>query len=295
MLNSLENNSTVKQDVEQRKNGSTKVLSRTTIANLGKTRTSASINVDYAKDKELINNGFQKLVSNVALKKVINKSSKVQTAKKKESKVVASSLPTTFPDRDLSSHIVLTKQMSVDKCTMTDFGEKGNKVDLESSVFSDQPYRDLQWTDPRLLKKYSLYRQQYKKSLTIPIVNKSEYGSDVNSDDDAELFYSKNKQFLFKSLYYFSTTSLSFVGTMCGITLITVVLWKILDEQLIQLNFTLEAPKHALFFQRNLVNFISAAANVVQTLFGKVVRVLTMTTSEAFAKDTDPRTWYSLY
>jgi hypothetical protein len=61
--------------------------------------------------------------------------------------------------------------------------------------------RDLQWTDPRLLKKYSLVKQPYKKSLTIPYVNKSEYGSDVvdgMSDDEAELLYSENKHFLFK-------------------------------------------------------------------------------------------------
>ncbi|XP_044263211.1 uncharacterized protein LOC123010405 [Tribolium madens] len=223
MQNSFENNNTVKEDAEQRKNGSTKVLSRTTIANLGKTRTSTSIKVDHSKDKELINSGFQRLVSNVALKKIVNKPSKVLTIKKKESKMLSSSVPTTIPDRELNSHIVLTKQMSVDKYTMTDFEEKGQRVDLDSSVFSEQPYRDLQWTDPRLLKKYSLYKQPYKKSLTIPIVNKSEYGSDVieNSDDDAELFYSKHEHFLFKCLYYFSKTSVSFVGVMCGLTLLT--------------------------------------------------------------------------
>ncbi|KAJ3637965.1 hypothetical protein MTP99_001382 [Tenebrio molitor] len=264
-------------------------------ANLGKTRTNTSLKIDHSKDKELINSGLHKLVSNFSTAhKIGQKPSKLVT-KKNESKALLST-PNSIPDRQLNSHIVLTKQISLDKYTMTDFEENERKLDMQSTVLTEQPYRDLQWTDPRLLKKYSLVKQPYKKSLTIPYVNKSEYGSDVvdgMSDDEAELLYSENKHFLFKCLYYFCTASVSFIGSMCGITLITVVLWKILDENI--LNFHLETPRHDLFFKRHLTYLAGSIVYLINTILGKIMRLLTISTSEVFAKEEEPSVWYKLY
>ncbi|XP_063905863.1 uncharacterized protein LOC135124602 [Zophobas morio] len=288
MQNLYDSKNNIKEDDGEHRKSGTKVLSKTTIP---KTRTNTSIKTDHSKDKELINSGLHKLVSSFNANKVGLKSSKTVTNRKNEK--LPLSATSSIPDRQQHSHITLTKQVSIDKYTMTDFDENERKINFQTSVLNEQTYRDLQWTDPRLLKKYSLV-QPFKKSLTIPYVNKSEFGSEIveaTSDDEAELLCAENKHFLFKCLYYICTTSVSFIGSMCGITLITVVLWKMLDENLF--SFHLEAPRNDLFLRTIIRGVMSLAFQLINNVFGKIMRLLTISTSEVFAHEEElASTWY---
>ncbi|RZC37750.1 uncharacterized protein BDFB_007266, partial [Asbolus verrucosus] len=113
----------------------------------------------------LINSGLHKLISTLNAAKTGQKPSKLVGPRKMD---ILHRMP--------NSHIVLTKQVSFDKYTMTDLIETNErKVGEESTVFNENhPYR-------------------YGACTT-------EYDSDAveNSEEDAELLYSENKHFLIK-------------------------------------------------------------------------------------------------
>lgn len=56
--------------------------------------------------------------------------------------------------------------------------------------------KDLQWTDPRLLKKYSLFKE-YRKSLTIPFFDRSDMIE--TAEDSEEVLYAENAPLFMKS------------------------------------------------------------------------------------------------
>lgn len=69
--------------------------------------------------------------------------------------------------------------------------------------------------------------------------------------------------------------SVSFIGTLCGIFFVSLVIWNMVDGQLIQISF--ETPPQALFFQRNLGYLLRHISNTVQALHEKLLRLLTIT------------------